>query len=51
MMVADMVAEDAKPGEDEIIVTKENMVGLYGKWLAQRRRFALLNGEYEVEGS
>ena len=54
MMVVDMfgtvdIEDDGKTilGEsvdpdDEIVITKENMEGLYGRWLEERCRFALI---------
>ena len=41
MMVADMRGDDIVAEEDEVIVVSENMEKLYGRWLAQRRHFAL----------
>jgi hypothetical protein len=42
VLVTDMtMPENMKVGDDEIIVTAENMESLYGPWLARRRKFAL----------
>lgn len=37
-----ILGETIEAEEDEIMITKENMKGLYGQWLEERRRFALI---------
>ncbi|RUS20692.1 hypothetical protein BC937DRAFT_94575 [Endogone sp. FLAS-F59071] len=46
MMVADMLGDKIEADEDEIVIAKDNMKDLYGKWLAQHRHFWLSHYEY-----